>query len=76
MEHIEGTFIPNGDDVTAALAKLFAGMSGDDQAKFFNEVAKISAGWKAPGCFQWRSMQEHLTPAGKTIINEMKDHTE
>lgn len=73
---IIGTFIDENDNLARAIARLFADMLDAEQAEFFDELAIQVSGW--PNCrgLQWRSMQSHLTPRAKEIINEMKDHTD
>ena len=75
-QEIEGVFIPAGADRPAALAELFCQMFADDQAKFFDTVAVISGGWEKPACFQWRNMEDDITPKARAMLREMLDHTE
>ena len=75
-ERLHGHFIDDGESLPKALAELFAQMTADNQALFFDEVAKIVATWPAHADFQWRAMEKWLTPEAKRIINGMKEHTE
>lgn len=74
-ERLEGEFIPDGENRGRALAQLFAPMTSDYQAEFFDELAKIAKTWKW-SAMQWRDMQRWLTPEAKTLIDEIKDHTD
>lgn len=40
------------------VAELFAGMCDDDQAKFFNHVAKVATTWSNGG---WPMQLQHVT---------------
>lgn len=60
------------------IANVFSEMKDDQQADFFNQLYFIikRKGWGNRAVFQWRSMQRHLSGAGKQIIDDMKDHTD
>lgn len=77
MQKISGILLStNPDNQACDLAHLFCKLFADQQAEFFNCVAEISSIWPTDASIQWRSMQEHLSPEGKKVIDDMKDHTE
>lgn len=73
---LNGIFISADENMARTLADLFCEMCGDAQADFFDEVAKLSKKWPNGAIFQWRSLQTWLTPEAKSVINDMKDHTD
>ena len=77
MQKIAGILLPTNPDSQAYdLAELFCNLFADQQAVFFNRIAELSNKWPTDASFQWRSMQEHLSPEGKQVIDAMKEHTE
>lgn len=59
------------DDITPEeLAGVFAGMDGEQQARFFSTVGKIAATWPGAGwCQQSCAISEHLDKtATETIL--------
>lgn len=77
MKTVSGIIIPEEKDKwPEAIAELFANMNNEQQAKFFDCLFWEVAAWDKNHAFQWRSMQEHLTPKAKEIIDAMKDHTD
>lgn len=77
MQKISGILLSsNPEDQAYDLARLFCTLFADQQATFFNCVAEISSKWPTHASIQWRAMQEHLSPEGKKVIDDMKDHTE
>lgn len=76
MREVEGILISSDKREQAPdLAVLFAALHGDQQARFFNLLAIEVGHWPAPACFQWRDMEDKLTPEGRTVIREMFEHT-
>lgn len=75
-EEFKGLLISDDEDMPRALAQLFVQMTADNQAKFFDELVMATNHWGARRAFQWRSMEQHLTLGAKTLINEIKDHTD
>ena len=77
MQKISGILLStNPDNQAYDLARLFCELFADQQAAFFNSVAEISSKWPTDASFQWRSIQEHLSPEGKKVIDNMKDNIE
>ena len=63
------------------IAHHFCALDSEHQAQFFNNIALISDVWKVlpegrNRVFQWRDMQRFLSPDGKRVIDEFKDHTD
>lgn len=58
------------------LAKEFVGMSQDQQAIFFNEVANISSKWSRDFCFQVQAIVNNskLTVAGRKIMEQLGEY--
>jgi hypothetical protein len=84
QDKIRDTVITALDDVLNSrgiytgefLAEKFADARSDIQADFFNCLANIVNAWEMPHILQWRYMQDHLTPEGKELLNDMKIHTD
>lgn len=58
------------DPTPKELAFAFAIMSQDEQAHFFSDLAKITANWERPFCFQLQSIidSDKLTNAGRRLM--------
>ena len=58
------------------LAFEFANMDDEQQAMFFNELAKITDKWDKPFCFQLQSIinNQALTMEGKNIMEAIGDY--
>jgi len=52
------------------LAFSFCNMGDNNQADFFNEVARITAKWERPFCFQLQYItdSERLTDEGREVM--------
>lgn len=63
----EAEFEITPEDAAAA----FCEFGSDEQAVFFNEVARISQQWEAPFCMQMQHLtdDEDLKPAGRKIMD-------
>lgn len=58
------------------LAFEFANMDDEQQAMFFNELARLTAKWERPFCFQLQSLIDNpaLTREGRLIMEEIGDY--
>jgi hypothetical protein len=58
------------------LAFEFANMGDEQQAMFFNELARITAKWDRPFCFQLQYVVDHpeLTREGRSIMELIGDY--
>ena len=58
------------------LAFEFSIMDDEQQAMFFNELARITENWSKPFCFQLQLIINHpsLTPAGRSIIERIGEY--
>lgn len=62
---------------TAQVAAAFCELNDDEQAQFFEEVAKIARAWDRPASLQWYALGRHMascacsTFAGRAIIDEI-----
>lgn len=72
---LSGVFIPDDANRSLALAELFSVMFADEQAAFFDHVARLSKQWPGAACFQWRAMEDTITPAARNMLKEMFEHT-
>jgi hypothetical protein len=75
-QELDGIFIPAKANKALALAELFCQLFCDEQAAFLDHVAMLSGGWERPACFQWRNMEDYITPKARDLLKEMYDHTE
>lgn len=59
------------------LAKEFAALYSDEQAKFFSVVSEIVAEWKRPFVFQLQfiSESEELTPRGRRLMQQIGEYS-
>ena len=82
LNKIEGYLLSlDNEERAIQMAAHFCDLNNECQAKFFNSVALISDGWKhlpegRGRVFQWRDTQRFLSPDGKRVIDEFKDHTD
>lgn len=55
------------------LAFEFCRMNGDDQAKFFSELAAITEKWERPFCLQLQFIidNENLTQQGRRVMEQI-----
>lgn len=58
------------------LAFEFCNMNDSGQAKFFNEVHRITEKWERPLCFQLQFIadSEILTDGGRRVMSEIGDY--
>lgn len=58
------------------LASEFANMGDDQQALFFNELARLTKNWKNPFCFQLQGLVDRpeLTVEGKRIMEQIGEY--
>lgn len=58
------------------LAFEFANMGYEQQAMFFNELARIVRKWERPFCFQLQALTNHpeLTDAGRSIMRAIGEY--
>lgn len=63
------------DDMPSEIGRLFAEMGSDEQAQFWDAVAAATKRWDRAACFQWRDMADYLTPAARSLIDDMHDNT-
>ena len=58
------------------LAFEFANMDDEQQAMFFNELARITAKWEKPFCFQLQSLIDNpaLTREGRSIMEQIGEY--
>jgi len=57
------------------IATAFAGMFGDEQAKFFDHIGTISSDWPGAGwCQQSYDINKNLTPKGREVIAVLARH--
>jgi hypothetical protein len=66
-------------DVTPSpdeLAFEFANMDDEQQAMFFNELARLTDKWEKPFCFQLQMLVDNpaLTRKGKSIMEQIGDY--
>lgn len=64
-------------DVTPhRLGVIFAGMSAEEQAEFFEGIASDVASWTGPQSFQWGAMLRHLSkhPQGLCVFRSMAEY--
>jgi len=61
------------DDV----AEAFCGMDGDEQAAFFNEVARLAAKWSRPLEFQMQGVSAcgHLSDAAREVMQKIGEYS-
>lgn len=59
------------------LAFEFANMGDEQQAMFFNELARIVLKWEIPFCFQMQYVTDHpkLTDAGRSIMRAIGEYS-
>lgn len=60
------------------VAELFAKMYADEQARFFNHVAKISSTWKGIGMYmqlQYITDEDGLSLAGRRVMQGIGDYS-
>jgi len=71
--NIEVEIIPT----SAELAEAFCCMFAEDQALFFNEIAKQVSTWSAPFCFQLQSITDcpDLSDAGRDIMSQIGEYS-
>ena len=66
------------DDLTPAeLAELFCALLSDEQAEFFNEVARMSSPWPAGGwCVQACAIarEKNFTEGGRQVVRALAEH--
>jgi hypothetical protein len=74
-QEIEGLFIPASTDMARVLAEQFCKLFSDQQAEFLDHVATISGGWETDAVFQWRMMEDTITPKARALLQAMLDHT-
>ena len=58
------------------LAFEFANMGEEQQAMFFNELARIVDKWDRPFCFQLQYVTDHpeLTDAGRSVMRAIGEY--
>lgn len=58
------------------LAFEFANMDDEQQAMFFNELARLTEKWEKPFCFQLQHLIDHpaLTKEGKSIMEQIGEY--
>lgn len=56
------------------VAELFAGMDSDEQAEFYNHVAKIASSWLNMQA-QYITDSEKLTLAGRRVMQTIGDYS-
>lgn len=59
------------------LAKEFASMDSDEQARFFSEIENQTKTWSRAFCFQLQAVtdSEYLTPGGRFIMQEIGQYS-
>lgn len=64
--------VPTPDE----LAFVFCNMDDEQQAMFFNEIARITDKWDKPFCFHLQSLSDHpaLTADGRRIMEQIGDY--
>lgn len=64
------------DDLTPAeMASIFAHWFDEEQAEFFNVIARESKDWPGSGfCMQACHIAEHLDDGGRRIIGDLAGH--
>ena len=76
MREVTGILIESDKGEQAPdLAVLFSNLTADQQARFFNLVAHEVKSWSNHATFQWRMMQEDLTPEGRQLLVDLYQHT-
>ena len=66
------------DTTPEIVARLFAGMGAEEQAAFFNHVARIASTWAAGSmCFQLQHITDDdgLTLAGRRVMQEIGEYS-
>lgn len=73
-------FTASGTDIEIdpeIVGHMFAKMSSEEQALFWNGVAATSRNFPAPACFQWsfmfREMEREEYSSGLRVFREMAD---
>lgn len=58
------------------VAKMFCEMDSEDQAKFFNAIAKEVKSWKYDFVFQLQHISDEscLTPEARTVMREIGEY--
>jgi hypothetical protein len=58
------------------LAFEFSIMGDEQQAMFFNELARITENWDRPFCFQLQSLTDNqeLTDAGRSVMRAIGEY--
>jgi len=59
-------------------AIIFCSSDGEEQARFFNEVARLASSWKNPFCFQMQTCSDNsvLTQEGRYIMRIIGEYSE
>ena len=59
------------------IAKEFCNMDADEQARFFNEVSRLSAIWKVQLCFQIQSITDskNLEDGGRDVMETIGEYS-
>jgi len=65
------------DPTPNELAFEFANMADEQQALFFNELARITDKWDHPLCFQLQYVTDNkiLTPAGRRVMELIGEYS-
>ena len=60
------------------IAAAWCDMNVEEQARFFNEVARLSSEWKAPLCYQLQGITDwpELSPAGRAVMKQIGEYSE
>lgn len=58
------------------LAHEFCGLDSDNQAEFFNHVARVTDVWEMPFCFQLQYVTDavHLTDGAREIMHQIGEY--
>lgn len=56
------------------LADLFANLDSNEQAEFFNQVARRVSEWKNDPGMQWLYVGDKMSPDAKRLIDDLADH--
>ena len=65
---------PSPEEIAFELAK----MDDSQQAAFFNELARITANWEKPFCFQLQYLTDNtaLTAEGRRIMEQIGEYAQ
>ena len=59
------------------LAELFAGLDSEEQARFFNQIAKVASKWRGPFEMQLQYItdEDNLSLSGRRVMQSIGEYS-